>query len=154
MNRNDAFGGVLIFLFSALTVYLSLKMPMGTFRAAGPGLFPLCLGLLLVVLSAAFAFKAALRLRRVETREREASRAAGSAKPVIGCMAAIAFAAGFLEHIGYAPTAFLVVMTLLQILGGRYWRSNLLISLAAGAASHFVFVRWLQIPFPQGWLGI
>ena len=53
-------------------------------------------------------------------------------------MAVIAFAAGFLEHLGYAPTAFIVVMALLQILGSRYWRRNLLISLAAGAVSHFL----------------
>jgi hypothetical protein len=64
-------------------------------------------------------------------------------------MAVIAFAAGFLEHLGYAPTASIVVMALLQILGGSHWRRNLVISLAAGAVSHFLFVRWLQIPFPQ-----
>ena len=154
MNRNDAFGGVLIFLFGALTVYLSLRMPLGRFRAAGPGLFPLCLGLLLVVLSAAFTLTSVLRLRRDEKREGKASGMSGSAKPVLGCMAVIAFTAGFLEHLGYAPTAFIVVMALLQILGGRYWRRNLFISLAAGVISHFLFVRWLQIPFPQGGLGI
>jgi len=154
MNRSDACGGVLIFLFGALTVYLSLKMPIGTFRAAGPGLFPLCLGLLLVVLSAAFTLAVVLRLRRAERREGEASGGSGSAKPVLGFMAAIAFAAGLLEHIGYAPTAFIVVMALLQILGGRYWRRNLFISIAASAISHFLFVKWLQIPFPQGVLGL
>jgi hypothetical protein len=154
MNRNDAFGGVLIFLFGALTVYLSLKMPMGTFRAAGPGLFPLCLGLLLVVLSSIFTLAALMRHRWDGRRKGEASKDTGSVKPVLGCMAVVAFTAGFLEHLGYAPTAFIVVMALLQILGGRYWRRNLLISLAAGAVSHFLFVRWLHIPFPQGWLGI
>jgi hypothetical protein len=45
-------------------------------------------------------------------------------------------------------------MALLQILGGRYWRRNLLIALAASAVSHFLFVTWLQIPFPQGVLGL
>lgn len=154
MNRNDAFGGVLIFLFGVLTVCLSLTMPIGTFRAAGPGLFPLCLGLLLVVLSAIFTLAAAYRLRRAEGREGKAFGMPGGAKPVLGFMAAIAFAAAFLEHIGYAPTAFLVVMALLQLLGRRYWRRNLLISLAASAASHFLFVRWLQIPFPEGWIGL
>ncbi len=154
MNRNDAFGGALVCLFGVLTVCLSLKMPIGTFRAAGPGLFPLCLGLLLVVLSAAFTFTTVLRLRRTERRFGAASDTFGSAKPVLGFMAVIAFAAGFLEHLGYAPTAFIVVMALLQILGTNYWRRNLLISMAASAVSHFLFVRWLQIPFPQGWIGL
>ena len=154
MNRNDALGGALIFLFGALTVYLSLRMPLGTFRAAGPGLFPLCLGLLLVVLSSIFTLATVMRLRRGGRQEGKPPEGTGSVKPVLGFMAVIAFAAGFLEHLGYAPTAFIVVMALLQILGGRYWRRNLLISLAAGAVSHFLFVRWLQIPFPQGVLGL
>jgi putative tricarboxylic transport membrane protein len=154
MNRNDAFGGALVCLFGVLTVYLALRMPIGTFRAAGPGLFPLCLGLLLVVLSAAFTLTAVKRHRQAERRPEDASDASGSAKPVLGFMAVIAFAAGFLEHLGYAPTAFIVVMALLQILGARYWRRNLMISMAASAISHFLFVRWLQIPFPQGFIGL
>ena len=154
MNRNDAFGGVLIFLFGALTVYLSLRMPIGTFRTAGPGLFPLCLGLLLVVLSSIFTLAAVMRHRWDGRREGEDSKDTGSVKPVLGCMAVIAFTAGFLEHLGYAPTAFIVVMALLQILGGRYWRRNLFISLAAGVISHFLFVQWLQIPFSKGVLGL
>jgi len=154
VNRNDALGGALIFLFGALTVYLSLRMPLGTFRAAGPGLFPLCLGLLLVVLSSIFTLATVMRLRRDRRREGKTPEGTGSVTPVLGFMAVIAFAAGFLEHLGYAPMAFIVVMALLQMLGGRYWRRNLLISLAAGAVSHFLFVRWLQIPFPQGVLGL
>jgi hypothetical protein len=114
----------------------------------------LCLGLLLVVLSSIFTLTTLMRLRRDKRREGKISGNTGSVKPVLGFMAVIAFAAGFLEDLGYAPTAFIVVMALLQILGGRYWRRNLLIALAAGAVSHFLFVRWLQIPFPQGVLGL
>jgi putative tricarboxylic transport membrane protein len=154
MNRNDALGGVLVFLFGVLTVCFSLSMPIGTFRTAGPGLFPLCLGLILAVLSAAFTLPAVSRRRRIERQEGPASGVPGSAPGVLGFMAAIAVAAGFLELLGYAPTAFLVVLALLQILGGRYWCRNLIIALAASTVSHFLFVRWLQIPFPQGWLGI
>jgi hypothetical protein len=154
VNRNDAVGGALIFLFGALTIYLSLRMPLGTFRAAGPGLFPLCLGLLLVVLSSIFTLATVMRLHWDRRQAGKTPADAGSVTPVLGFMAVIAFAAGFLEHLGYAPTAFIVVMALLQILGGGYWRRNLLISLAAGAVSHFLFVRWLQIPFPQGVLGL
>jgi hypothetical protein len=154
VNRNDALGGALIFLFGALTIYLSLRMPLGTFRAAGPGLFPLCLGLLLVVLSSIFTLAAVMRLRRDRRQEGKTPAGTGSVTPVIGFMAVIAFAAIFLELLGYAPTAFIVVMALLQILGGGYWRRNLLIALAAGAVSHFLFVQWLQIPFTQGVLGL
>jgi len=53
LNRDEALGGVVLFFFGVVTVLLSLRMPIGTFRAAGTGLFPFCLGILLMVLSAA-----------------------------------------------------------------------------------------------------
>jgi len=141
-------------MFGALTGVLSLKMPIGSFRDAGPGLFPLCLGLLLMLLAGGFTLGAFLRNRRAQKAKAASLEFGGSAKPVIGFMAVIGFAAAFLEYLGYAPTAFLVVLALLQILGSKKWRWNLLIALASSAVSHFVFVRWLQIPFPQGWLGL
>lgn len=154
MNRNDVCGGVLILMFGALTVYLSLRMPIGSFRAAGPGLFPLSLGILLMLLAAGFALGSILRNRRAQKAKAASPAPGGSVKPVIGFMAVIGFAAASLEHLGYALTAFLIVLALLQILGSKKWRWNLLISLASSAASHFVFVWWLQIPFPQGVLGL
>lgn len=141
-------------IFGALTVYLSLRMPLGSFRAAGPGLFPLCLGVLLMLLAVGFTLGALLRNRRTQEVKTESPELGGSVKPVAGFMASIALAAGFLEQLGYGPTAFLLVFTLLQVLGFRRWRSNLLIALLASGLSHFIFVKWLQIPFPQGWLGI
>lgn len=154
MNRNDVCGGVLILVFGAFTVVLSLRMPIGTFRAAGPGLFPLCLGLLLIVLAGGFILEILVRCRRIQKTQAASAKPGRSVKPVAGFMASIALAAGFLEYIGYAPTAFLLVFALLQVLGCRRWRSNMLIALLAGGISHFIFVQWLQIPFPQGWLGI
>ena len=145
-------GGILLVLFALLTVWLSLRMPIGTFRSAGPGLFPLCLGLLLAALATVHTIRTALAVRRSGEWSKP-SRREGSIKPVLGFMAAIAFAAGLLEHAGYAPTACVVVFALLQLLGARFWRRNLVIALVSGTAAHLVFVQWLQIPFPQGWLG-
>lgn len=146
-------GGILLVLFALLTVWLSLRMPIGTFRSAGPGLFPLCLGLLLAALATAHTIRTVLAARRSGGRSKRPRRE-GSLKPVVGFMAAIAFAAGLLEHAGYAPTAGVVVFALLQLLGPRFWRRNFILALAAGTVAHLVFVQWLQIPFPQGWLGV
>jgi putative tricarboxylic transport membrane protein len=148
------YGGVLILIFGALTVVLSLEMPIGTLRAAGPGLFPLILGVLLVLLAGGFTLGTFLRNRRTQGAKPVSPELSGSAGPVVGFMAVIGFAAGFLDTLGYAPTAFVIVFALLQILGRRQWRWNLLISLATSAGSHFIFIRWLQIPFLQGWLGL
>ena len=40
MKRDEIIGGIILFLFGGITILLSLQMPIGTFRAAGTGLFP------------------------------------------------------------------------------------------------------------------
>ncbi len=152
-ERSRVTAGLVFMAVALLTVWLSLRMPVGTFRNAGPGLFPLCLGLLLAALAGVYTLRAWLAAgRAVGHAERRPSTF--SATPVLGFMAAIAFAAAFLERLGYAPTACVVVMALLQLLSPGLWRRNLIIALIAGAAAHWVFVHWLQIPFPQGWIGL
>ena len=60
MKQNDVQGAVVFFVFGAITTILSLQMPIGSLRAAGSGLFPLGLGILLMVLSSAFIHESAL----------------------------------------------------------------------------------------------
>jgi hypothetical protein len=152
-GRGQLAGGFLFLLFALGTVWLSLRMPIGTFRSAGPGLFPLCLGLLLAALAVVYTIRTGLAMRPLGKRPGR-TRWGGSVQPVLGFMAVIAFAAGFLEHLGYAPTACVAVMALLQLLGARFWRRNLIVALVSGIVAHLVFVKWLQIPFPEGWLGL
>jgi hypothetical protein len=154
MTSKDALGGVFLFFFGILTAYLSARMPIGSFRLPGPGMFPLCLGLLLVVLSTIFTFGVFLRDRRMKEEDGQPPVAVTSLKRVVGFMGTIAAAAALLGVLGYAPTAFLLILTLLRLLGLRGWRWNVLIALTASVFSHFLFVEWLKIPFPQGWFGI
>ncbi len=57
MKRDEIVVGVVIFFFGATTVLLSLKMPIGKFRMAGTGMFPLSLGILLMILSGVFVLR-------------------------------------------------------------------------------------------------
>lgn len=54
MKKDELVGCGIVFFFGGITAFLSLRMPLGTFRMAGSGLFPLCLGILLMVLSFLF----------------------------------------------------------------------------------------------------
>ena len=78
----------------------------------------------------------------------------GSLKPVILFLVVMALATLFFNFLGYPLIAFLLMATLLKILGMRRWPANIVLSLATAAASYFLFVQWLKIPLPKGWLGI
>lgn len=152
MDKDEAAGGLLIFLFGAFTCYFSLKMPIGTFRAAGSGLFPLCLGILLMGLSLAFVLRLLLKERGEKTMRAPGSPAL--ATQVLPFLGAIALATLFFSKLGYPLMFFVLLLALLRILGMKKWAWNVLLSFASAGVSYVLFVQWLKIPLPKGWIGL
>jgi hypothetical protein len=153
LNRDEAIGGTLIFFFGAATLYFSLRMPIGTFRAAGSGLFPLGLGILLMGLSIVLLIKAYVQGRPIREKK-PLSEVPRSVKQVILFMGAIALATLLFKQLGYPLMWFLLLFALLRILGMRRWAYNLSLSLLTATGAYFLFVLWLQIPLPKGWIGL
>ncbi len=152
MKAKGTTDGIVLLLFGAITAALSLRMPIGTFRAAGTGLFPLCLGMLLMALAAIF-----LLTLRVETSPQAqldagTDEAPESPRQVLLFLGAIILATLLLDPLGYPLSALLLLVALLRILGTKQWRLNLLISSVTTLAAYLVFVHWLKIPLPMGWL--
>jgi hypothetical protein len=148
----DALGGLLLLLFGVATAVLSLQLPLGTFRAAGSGLFPLCLGLLLALLAGLYLLHLRVQAARSHADPPHAER------PAMGRLAcflsAVAAATLLLTPLGFPLTAFLLMVALLRTLEFRRWSGNLLISLLTALVAHLLFVQWLRIPLPKGWIGL
>jgi putative tricarboxylic transport membrane protein len=153
LDRGEVIGGALTFLFGAVTVYFSLRMPVGTFRAAGSGLFPLGLGILLMGLSGTLLIKFYIQGKRSREKTMQAG-AARSTKQVVLFMGAIVVATLLFKSLGYPLTAFLLLLALLRILGVRRWAYNLSLSLLTATGAYLLFVLWLQIPLPKGFIGL
>lgn len=128
-------------------------MPIGTFRMAGTGMFPLCLGILLMILSGMFVLK--IFIQREEQVKKEASiESSESPLQLILFFGTMVLATLFFNQLGYPLVAFLLILGLLRILGMKRWGQNILISLVTAVGSYFLFVKWLHIPMPKGGIGI
>ena len=154
MNRDEIIVGVVIFLFGGITAILSLRMPIGTFRMAGTGMFPLFLGILLMVLSGIFILKTFLRGEKGKTEKEASIKSSESPIQLILFLGAMALATLFFNQLGYPLISFLLMVALLRILGMKRWGLNLLISVVTAVGSYFLFVKWLDIPMPKGWIGL
>jgi len=149
---------ITLFLFGAATAALSFGLPLGTLRAPGSGFFPLVLGLLLMGLAASHGIR--LHLARAKPAAvptppaPPAASSDGATLRVVLFMGAVALATAVLETVGYATVSFLLMLALLQILGVRKWHVSGLIALVSAGFSQVVFVHWLRIPLPSGWLGL
>lgn len=142
----------MIFLFGVVTTFFSLKMPLGTFRMAGTGLFPLCLGVLLIVLSSLFLIK--LYLQKKEGKHVITVQLPSSIKQLMLFLGAMLLATLFFNRLGYPLVAFLLMVSLLKILGMKRWRTVLPLSFITAIVCYFLFVQWLKIPLPRGWIGL
>ena len=153
MNRHEAIGAGVLFVFGAVTAVLSLNLSMGTFRNAGSGMFPFCLGLLLMILSILFLLN--LYLKRAKRSEQKAMRGEPvSARQLLLFFGAIVLATLLFSRLGYPLMCFLLLLALLRVLGMKRWSGILLLSFATAVATYLLFVQWLQIPLPKGWIGI
>lgn len=140
-----------LFLFGAVTVALSFQLPIGTLRAAGSGLFPLVLGLLLMGLAACHLL---LLLRTRDAAARVPTEERVSYRRVVLFLGAVAAATALLAPLGYILSAFLLLWSLMEILGVRPRILSLVVSLLTAGFSHLLFMQWLQIPLPKGWWGL
>ena len=153
MKKDEAIVGIVIFLFGLLTLALSLGMPIGTFRTAGTGMFPLILGVLLMILSGAFVSR--IFLGGNERAKKEASlESSGSPKQLILFLGTMVLVTLFFSKWGYPLSAFLLMLALLRVLGVKKWTLTLPLSLMVAVVCYFLFVQWLKIPLPKGWIGI
>jgi putative tricarboxylic transport membrane protein len=154
MKRDEIVVGIVIFLFGGVTALLSLKMPIGTFRMAGTGMFPLILGILLMFLSGIFVLRIFFRGKGERVKEEARLESTESPIQLILFLAAMVLATLFLNQLGYPLTSFLLLLSLLRILGIKRWGLNILVSVVTAAGSYFLFVKWLNIPMPKGWIGL
>jgi putative tricarboxylic transport membrane protein len=154
LDRDELLPGIVILLFGAVTALLSLTMPLGTFRMAGTGMFPLFLGILLVILSGAFISKILLHGKGEQGKKDAPVESSKSPLQLILFLGAMVLATLFLNPLGYPLISFLLMTALLRILGIKRWRQNIAISLVTAAGSYFLFVKWLDIPMPKGCIGL
>ena len=154
LKRDEAIVGVVIFLFGAITAFLSLKMPIGTLRTAGTGFFPLCLGILLMILSAAFVLKLLVQHKKDVIQKEVVAKTPGVIRQMGLFLGAMVLATFFFNELGYPLTSFLLMAALLRSLGMKRWAFNILLSFITAGVSYFLFVQWLKIPLPKGWIGL
>ena len=154
MRKSELIEGIVLLLCGAGTVALSLQMPIGTFRMAGSGLFPLCLGIILMLLALLYLANLLLQKGAQGHPGEAAVTSSGAAGQMLLFFGASALAVLGLNVLGYPLAAFLLMFLLLLILGLRRPFLLVCLPLLAAAGSYLVFVRFLKIPLPKGLIGL
>jgi hypothetical protein len=154
VKRDEVIVGAVIFLFGGVTALLSLEMPIGTFRMAGTGMFPLILGILLMILSGTFVLRIFFQGKGEQVKKDARAESTESPVQLILFLGTMVLVTAFFNQLGYPLSSFLLMVALLRILGVKRWRFALPLSFITAVVCHFIFVQLLKIPLPKGWIGL
>ena len=154
MKRNDLIEGVFIFLCGGITAMLSLQMPIGTFRMAGSGLFPLCLAIVLMLLALLYLTNLLFQQDVKQQPQKVEADSPGAAGQMLLFLGASALATLGLNILGYPLTSFFLMLSLMGILGVRQPVLLITLPLLTAVGSYFLFVQFFKIPLPKGLIGL
>ncbi len=152
MRRTYDQGSSLFWLaFSASVMVESLRLGIGTARNPGTGFMAFGASLLLALLSLALLLKSSL------------TKGEGAGEPVLEgkvwtrvlcVLAALLLYVKVMPVVGYLITTFLLMAFLYWIVKGSKWWVVLVASLLTTILSYYIFSKWLNCQFPDGFFGL
>jgi hypothetical protein len=151
MKSRDA-GSSLIFLIVGLGFIAGgLRMGLGPLNAPGAGFFPVAIGGIFALLSAALLMKSLLagspagEKRGFWREERSWVRVSLSLLSLVFYLIA-------LNYLGYILTTTIFILFLLKIVGRKGWRVSIFMALVVAVGSYALFRMGLGVSLPKGWL--
>lgn len=138
---------------AAFYLYLAWQLPVPRYATSStPGLVPMVLGTLMLVLCLSLMGKSLLT-RGGEGQERVEFTAAGLGKIALALAALFAYAF-LLEPLGFIVTSFLFLVVVTPLFGRLPWWLWLGVPAGIVIAAHIAFVVILQLRLPSGILPI
>jgi putative tricarboxylic transport membrane protein len=143
---------VICALFAAFVAYESLDMELYFVRGPGPGFFPWWLSLVFGFLAVLMFYYATFR--PVDPMPEDFFPTRSGYLRMAAIIGSLAGTLVLFEPLGFRLTTFLFFLFLLSVLGRHGLVLTTVFSLAGSFGVYEVFVRFLDIPLPIGFLGV
>jgi len=125
----------------------NLKLPLGTAARPGAGLFPLLVGLSLLVVSLLLFIES---LKKPGAQEEEPFPEGKDRQRILAVAITLTLFVILLKPLGYGVSSAGLMAAILRLLGLPNWGKIVLISLVTAALSYYLFASLLGVPLPQG----
>lgn len=149
MRRLDLHSSLFWMIVSAMTIFLSSKLPFGDVSSPGAGFLPLLVAVLMFLLSLSLFVQQLFN----QKEGRKALWARGGTVRVLLILASLALYGFFLEKLGFILMTFLLMGFLLLAIGKVGKPMVVLLSLASSLGCYAVFEVWLNVQLPKGVFG-
>jgi hypothetical protein len=157
--RKEIASSLVLILFGAIFLLYDLKYPLDERANPGPGVFPLMVGAVLVIL-AGWQYIRAFRKTKGPDNEEGRKRGVQPAgeivqknrgeKKVLFMIAVFVIYLLMVKWIGFFTSNFLFVITSSRLMGARSWKGPILLSAGIDLFCYLLFEVWLKLSFPRG----
>ncbi len=147
MRLADLIGGVFVLILGFAVVFFSSQFTYYSEFGPGPGFLPLWVGIIIC----ACGIYIVIDLLRKRGGKEEFFKP----RTRLGLQIFIAIIVTFLllPFLGFAIGLALFIGVTMRMMGKHRWALCGLTAIVTAIGIHFIFVSWLTIPLPRGWIG-
>lgn len=160
ITRKEMTGSLVFLLVGAGYLAYNTGYSLDTWNNPGPGVFPLMVGSVLMILAVCQLIQTLRRPKMGADQERVGSkiksvkaffRESGEAKPFILVIVFILYLL-MVKGVGFFVSNFLFVTVSSKLLGARDWRRPIALAAGIDLFSYLLFEVWLKLSLPRGYL--
>ncbi|HYB19474.1 MAG TPA: tripartite tricarboxylate transporter TctB family protein [Thermodesulfobacteriota bacterium] len=153
LHRKDFSSGLTLLLVGLFLAFQSIRLPL--WGASGPeaGFYPLILGVIIISLSFFLVLKSSI-LSRPRMAEKPVEQGMGQIHlhKVFAYLILVLLYGILVEKVGFVLTSALLLFLILKFVERQGWKATLAVGVASIVISYTLFVYFLQVPLPRGFL--
>lgn len=152
MSLYNIYSSIFLGVISIFVCIISYKLGLGEIHTPGPGLIPFGVAVILLLMSLGLAIRSVLEILR-KPQKSNIFRDVYWKRVIIVIIFLMGYGI-FFNILGFGITNFILLALLIGLVGKQKWWATFLISISIVIIIYFIFIIWLDIPFPRGILGI
>jgi putative tricarboxylic transport membrane protein len=154
MGKRNLASGLFFFAFGLFLGIKSQRLSVWSRFGPDEGFFPLAVAVIIMGLSLIVMVKAFISLREQQQNQRiaEQAKARTSGLKVSSYVVLMLLYGALLEKIGFLITSALFLFLIIKFVEKQNWVRTISVGVASMIVSYVLFVYFLGVPLPRGWI--
>ena len=148
-GRKEVLSSLVLVLFGAVFLLYDIKYPLDEPANPGPGVFPLLVGAVLVILACWQLVRSCRSAAEVRPATETLPKETGGTRVLLMVAVFVVYLL-MVKWVGFFTSNFLFVIVSSRLLGSKDWKSPVLLSLGIDLFCYLLFEVWLKVSFPRG----
>ena len=152
-NKKDFASGIALLVLGLFLAFQSIRLPLWGGSGPEAGFYPLAIAVIIVSLSSFLVLKSGI-FSRLKGEKRLASQGGEKIRlyKVFAYLVLMLLYGILVEKVGFLITSALLLILILKLVERQDWKATLLVGVTSIVISYALFVYFLQVPLPRGFL--